>query len=259
MAARPRTDDGASRSQSRVQMVALVFGAMCISVGINIIRTHQSEGSNLLSRRNAALEETSDVPINTRAWFATITGTFTEIIRTPGADDNVLHGVTSSITQSLNEAGSATSAALGQAFTKFQDLVSQSQMNETESLGASQDQDDESSTVPEQDTRPQKPLNVLVLYPDDWRWDTIGKEDKIVKTPFLDSLADKGMHFRQNAVTSSICWVSRATLFTGQWPSRHLSKKLYCPLFASGFVWKNSSWPAILQKHGYYTGHVVSY
>jgi arylsulfatase len=97
----------------------------------------------------------------------------------------------------------------------------------------------------------------LILYPDDWRHDTIGKEDSIIQTPFLDSLADQGIRFRQNAVTCSICWVSRASLFTGQWPSRHQSKKLICPHFAAGYVWKESSWPGILKKHGYYIGHVV--
>jgi hypothetical protein len=102
-----------------------------------------------------------------------------------------------------------------------------------------------------------KPLNILILYPDDWRHDTIGKENSIVQTPFLDSLADRGIRFRQNAVTCSICWVSRATLFTGQWPSRHQSKKLICPHFAAGYLWKEASWPAILQKQGYYIGHVV--
>jgi len=102
-----------------------------------------------------------------------------------------------------------------------------------------------------------KPLNILILYPDDWRHDTIGKENSIVQTPFLDSLADLGIRFRQNAVTSSICWVSRATLFTGQWASRHQSHKLICPHFAAGYLWNETSWPGILRHHGYYIGHVV--
>jgi Sulfatase len=101
------------------------------------------------------------------------------------------------------------------------------------------------------------PLNILVLYPDDWRHNTIGKESSIVKTPFLDSLADQGIRFRQNAVTTSVCWVSRATLFTGQWASKHESHKTQCPHFAAGYRWRESSWPGILQKHGYFTGHVV--
>ena len=101
------------------------------------------------------------------------------------------------------------------------------------------------------------PLNILVLYPDDWRHNTIGKENLIVQTPFLDSLADEGIRFRQNAVTTSVCWVSRATLFTGQWASKHESHKTQCPHFAAGYRWRESSWPGILQRHGYYTGHVV--
>jgi len=99
-------------------------------------------------------------------------------------------------------------------------------------------------------------MNVVVLFPDDWRHDSIGAENPIIKTPFLDSLAQQGMRFRQNAVTTSICWQSRATLFTGQWASRHQSFKLKCPHFAKGKNW-NHTWPALLQqKAGYYVGHV---
>ena len=98
-------------------------------------------------------------------------------------------------------------------------------------------------------------MNVIVLFPDDWRWNSIGKENTLIKTPFLDSLADEGMRFRENAVTTSICWQSRATLFSGQWASRHQSYKLKCPHFARGTHW-NHSWPAIMQRNGYYTGHI---
>ncbi len=98
-------------------------------------------------------------------------------------------------------------------------------------------------------------MNVVVLFPDDWRYNSVGAENPLVKTPFLDSLADQGIRFRQNAVTTSICWQSRATLFTGQWASRHQSYKLKCPHFAKGEKW-NSSWPALLQNDGYFVGHV---
>ena len=67
-----------------------------------------------------------------------------------------------------------------------------------------------------------KPLNVLVLYADDWRHDTLGAAgNAIVKTPRLDALAEQGMRFTQNCVTTSICGVSRACLYTGQWMSRN--------------------------------------
>ena len=54
-------------------------------------------------------------------------------------------------------------------------------------------------------------LNILILYPDDWRWNSIGRENTLIQTPFLDSLSDEGMRFRKNCVTSSVCWLSRGT------------------------------------------------
>jgi hypothetical protein len=52
-------------------------------------------------------------------------------------------------------------------------------------------------------------MNILLLYPDDWRWNSIGRENSLIQTPFLDSLGDEGMRFRKNCVTSSVCWLSR--------------------------------------------------
>ncbi|MCX8511203.1 MAG: sulfatase-like hydrolase/transferase, partial [Chthoniobacteraceae bacterium] len=60
-----------------------------------------------------------------------------------------------------------------------------------------------------------KPLNILVLYADDWRYDTLGAAGHpVVKTPNLDQLAAEGVRFTHNCVTTSICGVSRASLFT---------------------------------------------
>ena len=68
-----------------------------------------------------------------------------------------------------------------------------------------------------------KPLNILLLYADDWRHDSLGVAgNSLVKTPFLDRLArDQGIRFTQNCVTTSICWMSRATLHTGLYASKH--------------------------------------
>ncbi|MDE0861979.1 MAG: sulfatase-like hydrolase/transferase, partial [Akkermansiaceae bacterium] len=65
-------------------------------------------------------------------------------------------------------------------------------------------------------------MNILLLYADDWRHDTLGVAgNPIVKTPTLDALAGEGVRFTENCVTTAICGVSRANLFTGQWMSRH--------------------------------------
>jgi arylsulfatase len=111
-----------------------------------------------------------------------------------------------------------------------------------------------------------QPLNILILYPDDWRHDSIGAEKPYVLTPFLNQLSNEGIRFRQNAVTTSVCWMSRATLFTGQYSSRHKSYKLACPWFTLPEHWKHS-WIKILQNlyntttsgtigKNYFIGHV---
>lgn len=101
------------------------------------------------------------------------------------------------------------------------------------------------------------PLNVLIFYPDDMRHDSLEdvRGPAVVKTPFLTQLAKEGIRFTHNAVTSSICWISRATLFTGQYASQHGSHRLYCPAFTLQENWKHT-WPSLLQKAGYFVGHI---
>lgn len=95
-------------------------------------------------------------------------------------------------------------------------------------------------------------MNVVVLYADDWRHDTLGVAgNEIVKTPEIDKLASKGVRFTQNAVTTAICGVSRATLFTGQWMSRHGCRNFR--MFKTPF---SQTYPAILRDKGYHVGHI---
>jgi arylsulfatase A-like enzyme len=96
------------------------------------------------------------------------------------------------------------------------------------------------------------PLNVVVLYADDWRHDTLGVAGHpVVKTPRLDQLAREGVRFTHNYVTTSICGVSRANYFTGQWMSRHGNR---------AFAMFETPWaetlPGVLRANGYWTGHV---
>ena len=98
----------------------------------------------------------------------------------------------------------------------------------------------------------QKPLNILVLYADDWRYDTLGcAGNPVVKTPQLDQLAREGFRFTQNRVTTAICGVSRASLFTGQWMSRHGN-----PAFAAFKTPWAETYPGLLRTNGYFVGHV---
>jgi len=99
-------------------------------------------------------------------------------------------------------------------------------------------------------------LNVILFYPDDWRHDDLGDVSPVLQTPFFTRLAQEGIRFTQNAVTTSVCWISRATLFTGQYGSKHNSLKVRKPNFALADAWKNT-WPYRLQQEaGYFVGHV---
>ncbi len=101
-------------------------------------------------------------------------------------------------------------------------------------------------------TAAEKPLNILVLYADDWRYNTLGcAGNPVVKTPHLDQLASEGMRFTHACVTTAICGVSRASLFTGQWMSRHGN-----PAFAMFKTPWTETYPGLLRANGYYVGHI---
>ena len=97
----------------------------------------------------------------------------------------------------------------------------------------------------------EQPLNVVVLYADDWRHDTLGVAGHpVVQTPQLDRLSEQGVRFTENCVTTAICGVSRACLYTGQWMSRHGSRA-----FGPWTTPWNETYPGLLRENGYYAGH----
>ena len=103
-------------------------------------------------------------------------------------------------------------------------------------------------------THKHEPLNILLLYADDWRHDSIGAAGtQIVRTPFIDQLARDGIRFTHNCVTTSVCWISRSTLYTGQFMSRH--KSTYPQEIPWYDNW-NNTFPAKLREAGYYLGQV---
>jgi arylsulfatase len=104
---------------------------------------------------------------------------------------------------------------------------------------------------------PRQPMNVVLLVIDDVRWDSLGVAgNKIVRTPRLDQLAKEGVRFGQARVTTSICMVSRATLLTGQYMSRHGITAFGRTLAPDAFA---HTYPAVLRSAGYWTGHVGKY
>jgi len=109
-----------------------------------------------------------------------------------------------------------------------------------------------SSVHADQPASAKKPLNVVILYADDWRHDTLGcAGNPVVKTPNLDQLARSGFRFTHNCVTTSICGVSRASLLTGQWMSKHGNRAF--AMFKTPWA---ETFPGLLRAHGYWVGHV---
>jgi arylsulfatase A-like enzyme len=101
-------------------------------------------------------------------------------------------------------------------------------------------------------TRTAPPLNIVLLYADDLRHDTLGcAGNPVVKTPAVDALARDGVRFTRNGVTTAICGVSRASMLTGQWMSRHGNRAF--DMFATPW---SETFPAQLHAHGYWVGHV---
>ncbi len=94
--------------------------------------------------------------------------------------------------------------------------------------------------------------NILILYADDWRHDTLGVAgNPVVQTPHLDALARQGVRFTRAHVTTSICGVSRASFLTGQYMSRHGN-----PAFEMFRTPWAETLPGILRANGYWVGHV---
>lgn len=101
-----------------------------------------------------------------------------------------------------------------------------------------------------------KPLNVIIFYPDDWYGRDLQDVNPLLRTPTFSQLAKEGIRFTHNAVVTSICWISRGTLFTGQYAVTHKSQYLYRPSFANFGQWQ-FTWPYQLQKYAdYWVGHV---
>lgn len=95
--------------------------------------------------------------------------------------------------------------------------------------------------------------NILFLLADDQRYDTLScAGHPIVQTPTIDRLAADGVRFRNAFVTTSICWVSRATMLTGQWARSHATPNAMPTVKPESL---STLFPLELRKAGYRTGH----
>ena len=62
--------------------------------------------------------------------------------------------------------------------------------------------------------------NILFIFPDQWRADCLGAAGHpVVRTPFIDGIAQRGLRFTAAYTPSPTCIPARASLLTGQSPS----------------------------------------
>ncbi|MGD8777365.1 MAG: sulfatase [Ignavibacteria bacterium] len=99
--------------------------------------------------------------------------------------------------------------------------------------------------------------NIIFIVTDDQRWDTMGvMGNKIIQTPNMDYLANNGLLFTNNYVTTSICCASRASILTGQYTSRHKINDFNSSLSDEALQY---TYPLLLKKAGYKIGFAGKY
>lgn len=99
-------------------------------------------------------------------------------------------------------------------------------------------------------TRP----NIIFILTDDQRWDAFGAAgNTIIQTPNIDMIAQRGIQFRNAYVTTAICCVSRASILSGQYMSRHKIED-FATSFSDTAI--QQTYPLLLRKSGYTVGFI---
>ena len=103
------------------------------------------------------------------------------------------------------------------------------------------------------ETEPSRP-NIIFLLADDQRWDAAGYAgNSIIQTPNIDALARAGVAFKNAYVTTPVCAISRASIFTGEYARRHGILD-FTTDFTPGQL--AQTYPALLHAAGYRTGFI---
>jgi len=100
--------------------------------------------------------------------------------------------------------------------------------------------------------RTPRPPNVLFLFSDDQRPDTIGAwGNSVIETPNLDKLARRGVSLPRAVCTYPLCVPSRGEIFTGRCTFRNNMSQLGERLDPQPVLW-----PEAMRAAGYHTWHV---
>lgn len=96
--------------------------------------------------------------------------------------------------------------------------------------------------------------NIIVIVVDDMRFDEFGAGGHpYLQTPHIDRLAAEGVTFTRAFHAVSLCSPNRASIFTGQYPSRH---GIIDNVARDRASHRLLTYPRVLQEAGYETGFV---
>ena len=99
-----------------------------------------------------------------------------------------------------------------------------------------------------------RPANIVVILVDDLRWDELGVTGHpFVETPNIDRLASEGALFTNAFHAVPLCSPNRASILTGQYPSRH---GIIDNVARSRASHRLATFPQALQQRGYETAYV---
>ena len=94
--------------------------------------------------------------------------------------------------------------------------------------------------------------NVLIVYTDQQRWDTIrAAGNELVHTPNLDSLAERGVLFENAFCNNPVCMPSRHSMLSGQYPSA-----LGSTCNGIEMCEDVETLPTLLKPYGYHTANI---
>jgi len=118
-------------------------------------------------------------------------------------------------------------------------------------LSCAPPQERESEVSESYQVDPARRPNVIVIVVDDLRWDELGVAGHpFLETPNVDALAEDGAYFANAFHSVPLCSPNRATLLTGQYPSRH---GVIDNVARNRLSHRLRTFPQALQDHGYET------
>lgn len=102
-----------------------------------------------------------------------------------------------------------------------------------------------------------RPNLIAIMTDDQGRWALGAYENKEIHTPTLDRLAREGATFTRAFANTPVCSPSRATYFSGLYPTEVRITDWINPAEGkAGVGLRALTWPAVLQKNGYRTALV---